>query len=250
LLSLAPRDRQLVHELHDLYSGRCQLCAFDSPAVYGVPSAEAHHIVYLSRGGDDILLNMVLLCPNHHTVVHKTQATFDYSRLTFCFPNGRVEPLCLNTHLSPSPSANPVGPTLRPDEKTSSVPEMVELTRVIVSQLTPDLLSPEWAGLLHPGAHPLTGYCYVASEALYHLAGGSSSGISVYRCSLSGGGSHWWLTDPKGRIIDPTAEQFRTPPPYSEGVRTAFLSRKPSGRTARLIAKVRALLEQTRPASG
>ena len=53
LLSHAARDRQLVKELHDRYGGRCQLCAFDSPVVYGIPSAESHHIVYLSRGGED-----------------------------------------------------------------------------------------------------------------------------------------------------------------------------------------------------
>ncbi|HSZ57794.1 MAG TPA: HNH endonuclease [Tepidisphaeraceae bacterium] len=99
LLANARRDRRLAAELHDRYAGRCQLCAFDSPAVYGVPSAEAHHIVYRSRGGDDELMNMVLLCPNHHTVVHKTDATFDYERLMFCFSNGRAEPLCLNDHL-------------------------------------------------------------------------------------------------------------------------------------------------------
>jgi 5-methylcytosine-specific restriction endonuclease McrA len=99
LLGLTPRNRQLVASLHDRYAGRCQLCAFDSPIVYGVPSAESHHLVYLSRGGMDELSNMVLLCPNHHTVVHKTDATFDYARLTFLFANGRIEPLCINTHL-------------------------------------------------------------------------------------------------------------------------------------------------------
>jgi 5-methylcytosine-specific restriction protein A len=99
LLASASRDRKLVKDLYQLYAGRCQLCAFDSPVVYGTASAEAHHIVYLSRGGDDLLDNMALLCPNHHTVIHSTDATFDYGGLRFCFPNGRVEPLCLNTHL-------------------------------------------------------------------------------------------------------------------------------------------------------
>jgi hypothetical protein len=99
LLGLTPRSRRLVASLHDMYAGRCQLCGFDSPLVYGVPSAESHHIVYLSRGGIDHLSNMVLLCPNHHTVVHKTDATFDHGRLAFLFANGRLEPLCMNTHL-------------------------------------------------------------------------------------------------------------------------------------------------------
>jgi hypothetical protein len=99
LLGLTPRNRQLVRSLHNMYAGRCQLCAFDSPVVYGVPCAESHHIVYLSRGGPDELANMVLLCPNHHSVVHKADATFDYARLAFTFSNGRMEPLCINTHL-------------------------------------------------------------------------------------------------------------------------------------------------------
>ncbi len=177
LLSLAGRDRQLVKDIHDRYSGRCQLCAFDSPVVYGTPSAESHHIVYLSRGGEDSLLNMVLLCPNHHTVVHKTQATFDYARLTFGFPNGRVEPLCLNTHLTPRSSADE--PTAGAQERTitTRATDPLHLVRIIVSQLTPDLLSREWAARAgrRKRDHPLKGYCYVASEALYHLAGGAGA---------------------------------------------------------------------------
>jgi hypothetical protein len=232
LLILAPRDRQLVKDLHDRYSGRCQLCAFDSPVVYGVPSAEAHHIVYLSRGGDDSLVNMVLLCPNHHTVIHKTDAKFDYSRLTFCFPNGRTEPLCLNTHLSPSLDTRPTVSTESEERGSFVCPDLATLSRLIASQLTPDLLSPEWAALRREGDHPLKGYCYVASEALYHLAGGPTSGLSVYRCALPHGGTHWWLVDSKGKIVDPTAEQFPSPPPYHTGGRTHFLSQKPSNTTA------------------
>jgi 5-methylcytosine-specific restriction protein A len=111
LLLLARRDRELVRELNALYGGRCQLCAFDSRVVYGVNAAEAHHVVHLARGGEDELINMVLLCPNHHTVVHQTEATFDYSRLTFLFPNGRVEPLCLNSHLTArTDTASPAPP--------------------------------------------------------------------------------------------------------------------------------------------
>jgi 5-methylcytosine-specific restriction enzyme A len=241
LLTLAPRDRQLVKDLYELYSGRCQLCAFDSPVVYRVASAESHHIVYRSRGGDDDLTNMVLVCPNHHTVIHKTDATFDYSRLMFCFPNGRVEPLCLNTHLSTGCGTSRNRPGLL-DEALPSIPDMVSLMRVVVTLLTPDLLSPEWAALRGEGDHPLTGYCYVASEAIYYLAGGANAGISIYRCTLPEGGTHWWLVDSSGEIIDATVQQFSKPPEYAAGVRTHFLSKAPSKRAARLIAKVRVCL--------
>lgn len=94
------RNRQLVDDLKGMYAGRCQLCAFDSPTLYSVESAEAHHIIYRSRGGPDITENLALLCPNHHTVIHASDATFDYGRLHFIFSNGRVEPLCLNRHLN------------------------------------------------------------------------------------------------------------------------------------------------------
>jgi hypothetical protein len=184
---------------------------------------------------------MVLLCPNHHTVVHKTEATFDYMRLCFCFPNGRVEPLCLNTHLAPRSATETKFGNSGGGENSGSK-DLTLLTQLIVARLTPDLLSAEWAASRREGDHPLTGYCYVASEALYHLAGGVNSGLSVYRCPLPAGGSHWWLADSNGRILDPTAEQFSSSPPYSQGTRTFFLSRKPSGRAAKLIAKVRAEL--------
>lgn len=93
------RNRQLVQELYDLYSGRCQVTGHDSPLLYGVPTAEAHHIVYRSRGGDDVLENMVLLSPNLHRAIHSAEAHFDYNTLSFAFSNGRVEPLILNKHL-------------------------------------------------------------------------------------------------------------------------------------------------------
>jgi 5-methylcytosine-specific restriction endonuclease McrA len=99
LLGSYSRDRSLVEKLNLLYKGRCQLCAFDSPIVYGVESAESHHIHYRSRGGPDILENLVLVCPNHHTVIHRAQAAFDYEGLHFVYPNRRIEPLCLNEHL-------------------------------------------------------------------------------------------------------------------------------------------------------
>lgn len=93
------RNRKLVRSLHELYNGRCQVTGHDSPLLYGVPTAEAHHVVYRSRGGADEMENLVLVSPNLHTAIHAANATFDYSSLAFVFPNGRVEPLVLNTHL-------------------------------------------------------------------------------------------------------------------------------------------------------
>jgi 5-methylcytosine-specific restriction endonuclease McrA len=243
LIASARRNRQLAKEVHDLYEGRCQLCAFDSPLVYGVPSAESHHLVYLSRGGEDVQENLVLACPNHHTVIHKTDATFDYGCLRFLFPNGRTEPLCLNRHLKPG--GKPPPPFERPPEPAATLANPKEAARFIEAiraNLTPDLLTSQWAAERKPGSHPLTGYCYVASEALYHLLGGSKSDWMVFRCTFSPGKTHWWLADAAGQILDPTAEQFGGEPPHRKGQRTQFLSRQPSRRATELMRRVAANL--------
>jgi hypothetical protein len=103
--------------------------------------------------------------------------------------------------------------------------------------------------LRRPGDHPLTGYCYVASEALYHLAGGAASGLRVHRCTLGDGKSHWWLVGSNKEILDLTAKQFNEAPPYAQGVQTFFLSRKPSRRAAKLIGRVRDQLADAQGAS-
>ncbi len=95
----ARRNRSLVEELRARYRGRCQLCAFDPQVVYGRGICEAHHLVYLSRGGDDALDNMILVCPNHHEAIHATSAVFDFEDLRYVFPGGRREPLVINEHL-------------------------------------------------------------------------------------------------------------------------------------------------------
>ena len=58
---------------------------------------EAHHVHWLSRGGDDALHNMVLICPNHHRAIHRTDAPFDWVDASFVFPRNR-EPVQISRH--------------------------------------------------------------------------------------------------------------------------------------------------------
>ena len=52
--------------------GKCQLCKNDAPFsnTKGEPFLETHHIIWLSQGGDDSLVNTVALCPNCHRKMH------------------------------------------------------------------------------------------------------------------------------------------------------------------------------------
>jgi hypothetical protein len=64
------RSRQLVKELQELYQGRCQICLWNPRKRYDERICHAHHIHWLSRGGDDTKNNMVLICPSHHAAIH------------------------------------------------------------------------------------------------------------------------------------------------------------------------------------
>jgi 5-methylcytosine-specific restriction enzyme A len=93
------RSRRHVQRLQRMYAGRCQICLFDPHARYDRGLCHGHHIQWLSRGGEDELENMVLICPNHHAAVHQADAVFEYADLTFRFSNGLIEPIQLNQHL-------------------------------------------------------------------------------------------------------------------------------------------------------
>lgn len=102
LVEQPSRNRTLSRQLHQMYRGRCQICGFDPVLVYGVNACQSHHLVYLSRGGTDTLQNLALLCPNHHSVIHATDAVFDFRDFSFVFAQNHRERLALNTHLATS----------------------------------------------------------------------------------------------------------------------------------------------------
>lgn len=95
--------------------------------------------------------------------------------------------------------------------------------------------------------NPLTGHCYVASEALWHLMGGHESGWVPQNVKHEGD-QHWYLRHSKtGEILDPTAGQFRTPVPYHQGRGRGFLTKDPSKRAAELINRIKSKLDKSEP---
>lgn len=93
----ARRNPQLAEQLQEKYDGRCQICEWTSRFRYQVDVCEAHHVRWLSRGGEDAISNLILICPNHHRVIHRFDAPFDFARQAFIFPE-RAEPLALLDH--------------------------------------------------------------------------------------------------------------------------------------------------------
>lgn len=92
------RNQQHVRQLQDLYNGRCQLCLWHPIDRYGYSLCEGHHIQWLSRGGDDEVGNMVLVCPNHHRAIHRVDAPLDFQTLAFDFGK-HTESIQVNHHI-------------------------------------------------------------------------------------------------------------------------------------------------------
>ncbi|MCM0605472.1 MAG: hypothetical protein KA715_05230 [Xanthomonadaceae bacterium] len=98
----------------------------------------------------------------------------------------------------------------------------------------PEILDPIWRELnqKHPDI-PSTGFCTLASNAVYHLLGGKSVGLTPMQATykdprIKGNASHWWLKDADGNIIDPTWDQYTElgkEPPYEKGVGRGFNTR-------------------------
>jgi hypothetical protein len=93
------RNPELPCLLKELYDFKCQICKWDFKRDYGTPYSETHHMIWLSRGGIDHSNNLVVVCPNHHRIIHETQAFFDRIKKAFVYPNGFSETLQLIDHL-------------------------------------------------------------------------------------------------------------------------------------------------------
>lgn len=123
------------------------------------------------------------------------------------------------------------------DKKTKAESVIHSLNKVFSLPEALNLLKPEWKALNESSGVPSTGFCYIASEVLFHAIGGKQEGLDVYFQKIPNG-THWWISF-QDQIFDPTASQLPKNFVYS-GRRGAFLTKKPSKRAETLakIAKV------------
>lgn len=93
-------NKNKINMLKRIYAYRCQICGINVGSDYGTNIAEAHHINYFSKSIDNSSDNIVILCPNHHSLIHKLNPQFDYQKLQYVYPNGKVDKLILDLHLA------------------------------------------------------------------------------------------------------------------------------------------------------
>lgn len=77
------RSADIVKETRKRANGICQFCNQPAPFIdkKGNPYLETHHVIWLSRGGEDSTANTVALCPNCHIRMHVLDKPEDVEKL-------------------------------------------------------------------------------------------------------------------------------------------------------------------------
>lgn len=77
------RDPDIVEYAKRRANGFCELCGkkLDFLDKDGRPFLETHHVVWLSKGGEDTIENTVAICPNCHRQMHVKNDLSDIERL-------------------------------------------------------------------------------------------------------------------------------------------------------------------------
>jgi 5-methylcytosine-specific restriction enzyme A len=99
LIKIRKLDRSICDNLKTLYDYRCQITGDKFGEKYKSEVSEAHHIEYFTKSMNNNSENIIIVSPNFHRLIHKTNPEFDRNELTFIFQNGVNEKLKLNYHL-------------------------------------------------------------------------------------------------------------------------------------------------------
>jgi predicted HNH restriction endonuclease len=92
-------DKTIGDNLKLIYGYKCQICGLYIGENYDAKVIHTHHIEYFSLSLNNNADNIMIICPNHHSIIHATNPIFDRKSKLFTYPNGYSEELKLNLHL-------------------------------------------------------------------------------------------------------------------------------------------------------
>lgn len=99
IIKVRKLNRAIGENLKLLYDYRCQICGNSIGGEYGASVVESHHIDYFVKSMNNDSNNQLIICPNHHRVIHEVEPNFDRKRKLYVYKNGVVEGLTLNYHI-------------------------------------------------------------------------------------------------------------------------------------------------------
>lgn len=94
-------NKSIIKQLKRLYKGYCQLCGTQIFADFTADLCEAHHIDAYSSSLNNNASNIIILCPNHHRLIHKENPFFNRDKGCFEFRDGKKIEILIDHHLLP-----------------------------------------------------------------------------------------------------------------------------------------------------
>lgn len=82
-------NKKIIVDMKKKAEGKCQICGCG--CEHGVSIVEAHHIDLFSISQDNTPDNILIVCPNHHRLIHKTKAAIDIINHIIEYPDGTSE---------------------------------------------------------------------------------------------------------------------------------------------------------------
>ncbi len=99
IVKIRKLNKKIGDNLKLLYHYRCQICGALIGEEYGSHVVEAHHIDYFVTSLNNDASNQLIICPNHHSIIHDVNPVFDRKRRLYIYKNGVEQKLVLNQHL-------------------------------------------------------------------------------------------------------------------------------------------------------
>jgi predicted HNH restriction endonuclease len=99
IVKIRKLDKTIGENLKRIYEYKCQICGLLIGQDQGVNVIHTHHIKYFSVSLNNNANNIIVICPNHHGIIHSANPVFDTKGKCFIYPNGYSEGLRLNVHL-------------------------------------------------------------------------------------------------------------------------------------------------------
>ena len=94
-------DRSIGDSLKRLYDFHCQMTGERVGDLYNTLVVEAHHIIPFTTSLNNDTSNIIIVSPSYHRIIHAAKPDWIPEILAFKYPNGLIEKVMLNKHLSP-----------------------------------------------------------------------------------------------------------------------------------------------------
>lgn len=92
-------DRSIILALKKFYDYRDEISGERIGDEYGDSVVEAHHIDYFTSSQNNDSMNIIIVSPNYHRIIHKNNPVFNRKKFQFEFENGEILRLKLYEHL-------------------------------------------------------------------------------------------------------------------------------------------------------